>query len=127
MATSQPDLTECNCGRLASKPHCPACGSAQVLASARKRDYVTRPDGKTVELKVYRCRVCANNFNDDNRVMCSAPPPRMTYKTTAVPQQQARSLTTRDAGTKAIQLNEFIATNKSEEYMAKMRKKLGLE
>lgn len=70
------DDSLCVCGRPMGHPHCPYCGSSQVLCSARKRDWITRPDGNEVELRVYRCRVCGNAFNDDHRSMCGAPPPR---------------------------------------------------
>lgn len=70
------DITLCVCGRDTRKPHCPHCGSAQVLASARKHDYVTRDNGDTVELRVFRCRVCGDVFNDDDwQLRCVAPPP----------------------------------------------------
>jgi hypothetical protein len=99
------DLSECQCGRLANKPHCPTCGSAQVLASARKRDYVTRGDGTTAELQVYRCRVCGLSFNDDQRTLCAAPPPRMAYRTP----DQPRGLVTRDADIKAAKILELTS------------------
>lgn len=72
----QYDDAICVCGRPTAKPHCPFCGSAQILCSRKKRDYITRPDGEEVELRVYACRVCGSSFNDDHRSMCGAPPPR---------------------------------------------------
>lgn len=71
------EITLCLCGRDVRRPHCPHCGSAAVLASARKRDYVTRQDGSTAELIVSRCRVCAGVFNsDDVMLRCNAPAPQ---------------------------------------------------
>jgi len=79
------DDTLCLCGRPNVRPHCPFCGSSQVLCSAKKRDFITRPDGTEVELRVFRCRVCGSNFNDDHRTMCNAPAPRESQRRHNVP------------------------------------------
>ena len=66
--------TVCICGRLSIKIHCPTCGSYSVYGIASKRDRITRPDGKVVDLNVYKCRRCLTTFNDDEwRLHCHAP------------------------------------------------------
>lgn len=64
----------CGCGRPKARTHCPKCGSMQLRALASKRDYVTRDNGQTVILMVYRCRTCGLLFNDDDcQLRCTAP------------------------------------------------------
>lgn len=72
--TTSPEL--CHCGRLATRVHCPNCGSYHVRAFAERHDYETRPDGTVVELKVYRCRgTCGDIFNEDAwQLRCKALP-----------------------------------------------------
>src|SRR5215469_17548670 len=60
--TSQND--QCQCGRLAMKPHCPFCGTSDIIGQVRKSQ----------ELKHYRCRRCAALFNDEQRKNCTAAP-----------------------------------------------------
>jgi hypothetical protein len=76
---SQPSLALqnelCLCGRAAFKIHCPQCGCATVYGLASRADVVTRPNGTTVTLRVYRCRKCTHLFNDDEwQLHCQAPP-----------------------------------------------------
>jgi hypothetical protein len=71
---SRPDL--CQCGRYAYKIHCPSCGSAVVLCYATRFNYAVH-DGKDVKLRVFRCRKCGNQFNDDDwQLRCQAPSPQ---------------------------------------------------
>lgn len=68
---------DCSCGRSARKVHCPHCGSYVVLAYA-KREIVNRGGGVLERIRAYRCRRCAEIFNDDKwKKECRAPEPRL--------------------------------------------------
>lgn len=69
--TAQDLCFQCN---RPSRPHCPQCGSLRRYGFVNKVDRVTRPDGSTVSLRVYRCLTCANVYNDDDwQLRCAAP------------------------------------------------------
>jgi len=75
-----PDSTEqgeeCLCGRLATRPHCPSCGSYETYAYSEPVTAI-RHGGKKVKLRAFRCKVCGERFNDDNwQLTCHAPPYR---------------------------------------------------
>jgi hypothetical protein len=70
-STAQP--AECLCGRLATRAHCPNCGGYQTYAYANPQ-LITRPGGKRVKLKAFRCLVCGEMFNEDDwQLRCHAP------------------------------------------------------
>jgi len=72
MGDSIYQTAECLCGRLQAREHCPNCGSYQLLGYAR-RETVNRGHGVVAHLKAYRCRRCAEIFNDDDwRLNCHA-------------------------------------------------------
>lgn len=72
------ELKICQCGReLGPRAHCPVCGTTKCYPLLRKMDTVTRPDGKKVDLRVWRCTRCSHRFNDDDwQLRCQAPPER---------------------------------------------------
>src|SRR5215831_4993637 len=73
MGDSIDQTAEWLCGRLQAREHCPKSGSYQLLGYAR-RETVNRGHGVVAHLKAYRCRRCAEIFNDDDwRLNCHAP------------------------------------------------------
>lgn len=87
MADFTDSKAECLCGRTNSRVHCPNCGSYQTIGYATRVTAI-REGGKKVELKAYRCVVCAEIFNDDHwQLNCHAP----AYK----PRGRPRKLTVR--------------------------------
>jgi len=68
---------DCSCGRSAKKVHCPHCGSYVVVGYA-KRETVDRSGGVLEQIRAYRCRRCAEIFNDDKwKNECHAAEPRL--------------------------------------------------
>ena len=73
MPDSTDSRAECLCGRLATRPHCPSCGSYETYAYLEPVTAI-RHGGKKVNLKAFRCKVCGERFNDDNwQLDCHAP------------------------------------------------------
>lgn len=80
----------CQCGReIGPRAHCPVCGSKKCYPLLRKKDSVTRGDGSTVELRVWRCTRCTHKFNDDDWMLrCQAQPEKQgkaAHRTSAKP------------------------------------------
>lgn len=105
--------TLCICGRLADKIHCPHCGNATVYGLASRSDRATRDDGHVVSLRVFRCRRCCAIFNDDDwKLRCSAPAPRLGRRSV---EQKAKLLTdilTPEAVAALSQANAVIPADK---------------
>lgn len=83
------ELKICQCGReIGFRAHCPQCGSMKCYPLLRKMDTVTRPDGNTVDLRVWRCTRCSHRFNDDDwQLRCKAAPEQFGRKKRPQPAQ----------------------------------------
>jgi len=68
-------MIQCNCGRSTQVVHCPACGSVNRYPLAVKNE-VDEQTGKLY--RGYRCRRCGVEYNDLDRLACSAPPPPLS-------------------------------------------------
>jgi hypothetical protein len=66
--------TKCQCGRDATRVHCPGCGS-QVCYSTPSKARVEMTTEGPLRVMAYRCRRCGGSFDDLDRTRCDAPIP----------------------------------------------------
>lgn len=126
------DIT-CICGRDGSKLHCPHCGNATVYGLASRVDKVTRDSGEVAALRVYRCRKCCAVFNDDDwKLRCGAPSPRLGRKNATPQTKLMKDILTpeaisalQDAGSKVIPADKDFGALNEKARLSRLRDMLG--
>lgn len=64
---------ECQCGRRQTIAHCPVCGSTRRYARANRMHKFANGEERYVKTE-FRCMTCGNEYVDEERFLCEAPP-----------------------------------------------------